>query len=191
MSLKEYKKALRERAMACRRAANRAAGPETADALWRNLRGPLASAADDAPISAFWPIGDEIDIRPILDRLQAAGRVLCLPVVVGPGIPLIFRRWRLGEALGEGPMGTRMPLPAAEEIAPTFLLTPLLAFDRRGRRLGYGGGFYDRTLRGLRARGTVTAVGIAYAAQEVDTVPTGPDDETLDWVVTEKEAIRI
>lgn len=191
MSLKEEKKALRERALARRRDAHQAAILETADALWRNLRGPLASAADDAPVSAFWPIGDEIDIRPVLDRLHAAGRILCLPVVVKPGQPLIFRRWRPGDVLGEGPMGTRTPLPAAEEIAPTFLLTPLLAFDRTGRRLGYGGGFYDRTLRGLRAQGPIMAVGIAYAAQEVDTVPTGPDDEPLDWVVTEKAAIRI
>jgi len=90
-----------------------------------------------------------------------------------------------------GPFGIQEPTAAAPVLRPDLLLVPLLAFDRSGHRLGYGGGFYDRTLRALRADGAVLAVGIAYAGQEVDAVPVAEYDQPLNWIVTEREAIEI
>jgi 5-formyltetrahydrofolate cyclo-ligase len=127
----------------------------------------------------------------LLRRLGEAGHEIALPVVGAHGRPLVFRRWREGDAMDEGPFGIREPRADKPEIVPSVLLVPLLAFDRRGYRLGYGGGFYDRTLAALRAGGEAVAVGVAYAAQEVDEVPRDESDEPLDWVVTDKAAIRI
>jgi 5-formyltetrahydrofolate cyclo-ligase len=133
----------------------------------------------------------EIDVLPVLSVLAERGQVTALPAVVDRKAPLVFRRWVPGDALEDGLYGTRHPLAEAEAVRPVLLLVPLLAFDRKGVRLGYGGGFYDRTLAALRAVGPVVAVGVAYAGQEVDALPAEPHDERLDWVVTEKEVIQI
>jgi 5-formyltetrahydrofolate cyclo-ligase len=146
--------------------------------------------APGSPVSAYWPLGDEIDSRPLMHRLHELGHPVGLPVVVGPGQALVFRRWHPGMALAEGGFGVMTPPAAAPILTPAVILAPLLAFDRRGYRLGYGGGFYDRTLGALR-RGAVLAVGLAFAAQEVAAVPQGAGDEPLDWIVTEREAIHI
>jgi 5-formyltetrahydrofolate cyclo-ligase len=135
-----------------------------------------------ATVSAYWPMGPEMDVRPLLDALHARGQALCLPVTPRRGNPLRFRRWAPGEPLGHGPMGTRQPLPEAPGVTPDWLFVPLLAFDRAGRRLGYGGGYYDRTLAALPQ---ATAIGIAYAAQEMQEVPAGPTDMRLPRVATE------
>ena len=105
--------------------------------------------------------------------------------------PLIFRRWRPGMALDEGGFGTRHPGPEAPEVTPEILLVPLLAFDGRGHRLGWGGGFYDRTLARLRARGPVVAVGVAFHGQQIDHIPDTPGDEPVDWVITEEDVLEI
>ncbi|MEL6111671.1 MAG: 5-formyltetrahydrofolate cyclo-ligase, partial [Pseudomonadota bacterium] len=114
---------------------------------------------------------------------------LAMPVVVAKGAPLSFRPWAPGTAEIEGAFGARIP---ADETAvvPGALIVPLVAFDTRCARLGYGGGFYDRTLAKLRRAGPVTAIGYAYGAQEVDALPTGRLDEPLDWIVTERGAFR-
>jgi 5-formyltetrahydrofolate cyclo-ligase len=137
-------------------------------------------------VSGFWPMGQEIDIRPLLHALHERGHPVALPVTPKRGQPLQFRRWRPGDELARGPLGTRQPGPEAEAMVPEWLLVPLLAFDRAGRRLGYGGGYYDRTLAALPG---VTAIGCAYAAQELDEVPTGPDDARLTAIATEAELI--
>ncbi len=136
------------------------------------------------------PMGDEFDVRPLLTRLSERGHVCALPVVTARGEALVFRRWHKGDRLAQAGFGTHEPGAHAAEIVPDIVLAPLLAFDDEGRRLGYGGGYYDRTLRALRAAGRVLAVGVCYQAQRVDEVPSGDGDENLDWIVTEERAIR-
>ncbi len=114
----------------------------------------------------------------------------CLPIVLGHGLPLEFRRWYPGEPTQPGMWKIPRPLPDAELVVPDVLLVPMLAFDRHGYRLGYGGGFYDRTLDQLRAKKNVIAIGVAYAGQEVDAVPRGPHDQPLDYVLTEQGLIQ-
>lgn len=138
-----------------------------------------------AVVAGFWPIGEEIDIRPLLMHLIERGHAIVLPVTPRRGGSLRFRRWRPGEALVREPFGTFAP--QGEPLVPEFLLVPLLAFDRTGRRLGYGGGFYDRTLAGLPEAGRL---GCAYAVQEMEEVPAGPGDVRLPAVATEKGVIR-
>jgi 5-formyltetrahydrofolate cyclo-ligase len=142
-------------------------------------------------ISGFSPIGSEIDPLPLLADLREKGHQSALPIVAAKGEPLVFRRWSPGDDMASGPFGVQEPLPSAREVVPDILLVPLLAFDRRGYRLGYGGGFFDRTLARLRANGRPVAVGIAFAGQEVDAVPVAAYDQPLNWIVTEREAIEI
>lgn len=142
-------------------------------------------------ISAFWPLDDEFDPRPLFMELQRRGHPVGLPVVVRKGQPLLFRRWLPDIELVRGPFRVMIPPPGSPEIVPDLLLVPLLAFDRDGYRLGYGGGFYDRTLAGLRAGHAVTAIGVAFAGQEVDRVPRGAADQRLDWIITEEGALNI
>lgn len=141
-------------------------------------------------VAAYWPVGDEADVGPLLSHLHELGALCLLPVVEAAGEPLIFRRWGPGQPLEGGPLRTRQPAATAEQGIPALLLVPLLAFDRHGYRLGQGGGYYDRTLPLLRDRGRVEAIGIGYSCQEVETVPHGPTDARLDWVVTEETAFR-
>jgi 5-formyltetrahydrofolate cyclo-ligase len=141
-----------------------------------------------AVVSGFWPIKDEIDIRPLMIELHNVGCQLTLPVVQGRGKPLLFRAWRPGDPLERGVFGTLQPGPARATLEPDALIVPMLACDEDGWRLGYGGGFYDRTLSGLRERRQVTAVGVGFNAQLVDDVPHGPDDQRLDWLLTDKRA---
>ncbi|MDP6389695.1 MAG: 5-formyltetrahydrofolate cyclo-ligase [Alphaproteobacteria bacterium] len=188
--VRERKQALRKDATACRAAAAATADGTAAERLADNFQESVP-VPDGAVVSGFHPFGEEIDVMVLLRHLGAAGHELALPVVAAQGEPLVFRRWRKGDAMDEGPFGIREPRAEAPVLTPEVVLVPLLAFDRRGYRLGYGGGFYDRTLAGLRAEGKVLAAGVAYAAQEVDNVPCDETDEPLDWVVTEQDAIRI
>jgi 5-formyltetrahydrofolate cyclo-ligase len=143
-------------------------------------------------ISAFWPLPDELDTRPLIAALAARGHRIGLPVVVKRGLPLIFRHWTPATELVAGNFRVMTPPPEAPEVVPSLLAVPLLAFDRAGYRLGYGGGFYDRTLAKLRgAGGKPLAVGVALSAQEVPAVPRDETDQPLDWIVTEREAIAI
>lgn len=148
------------------------------------------SLPPEAPLSAFWPMGDELDVRPLITRAAFAGHPVGLPVMLGKAQPLIFRRWRPGDLLADGGFGTSIPTADKPEIVPQILIVPLLAFDRAGFRLGYGGGFYDRTLEKLRALGPVLAIGVAFAAQEVVAVPRDEHDQRLDWIVTETDAFQ-
>ena len=149
------------------------------------------SIAVGAIVSGFMPMKTEINPLPLMKKLADAGVQLALPVTGRRGQPLTMRAWRWGEPLASGVWGIREPKPEAPQVDPDILLVPLLAFDRAGRRLGYGGGFYDLTLAQLRSRKAVIAVGLAYAAQEIASVPTTPRDATLDLVLTEREVIDL
>ena len=148
----------------------------------------LARALEDfgtGPIAGYVAMRSEIDPGPALAVLAGLGRALCLPVVPGKAVPLVFHGWAPGEALIEGAFGARVPAGGAAMV-PTVLVIPLLAFDAAGFRLGYGGGYYDRTLEVLRAANPSTiALGFAFAGQEVDAVPRDAHDARLDAVVTE------
>ena len=140
-------------------------------------------------VSGFMPLKTEINPLPLLRMLADAGAQLALPVVAGKGKPLIMRAFAFGDALASGQWGIREPKPEAGEVAPDILLVPLLAFDRNGHRVGYGAGYYDMTIAKFRAMKPISAVGIAYAAQQIDTVPVTPRDARLDLVLTEREVI--
>ena len=137
------------------------------------------------PVSAYWPMRSEADPRPILEALHERGLPLCLPAIVDKR--MIFRRWAPYEPIVPGGFGTLVPAPDQPELDPTILLVPLAAFDRRGYRIGYGKGYYDRALTEL---GPTVSIGIGYAAQEIEAVPDEPHDRRLDWIVTERETIR-
>ncbi len=139
-----------------------------------------------ALVGGFWSMGTEIDTRPLLAALHARGHALALPVTPPRGQPLVFRLWTPGTPMARGAMGTQHPAEG-DPVTPDWLIVPLLAFDRTGARLGYGGGYYDRTL-GLLGR--ATAIGVAYAAQECPEVPTEPHDIRLTAIATELGVIR-
>ena len=141
-------------------------------------------------MAGYWPTNEEADIRPLMTALHQRGHRLALPRVIARGAPLRFLRWHPGDRLEAGFGGIPEPAAGAEEIHPEVLLVPLLGFDGTGLRLGYGGGFYDRTLAALRRAGGVEAIGIAFSDQEVDSLPAGDHDERLDWVVTESGCRR-
>ncbi len=152
----------------------------------------IGFAHDGAPavISGFLPIGEEIDPMPLMEQLRNEGHRLALPVMEAKGKPLLFRAWAPGEPLAKVTWGIREPLPEAPAVEPDIVLGPLLAFDDCGYRLGYGGGFYDRTLARLRALKRVVSIGLAYDEQRVDAVPHSSYDERLDWVLTPSGPIK-
>lgn len=144
----------------------------------------FVSLPEGAIVSGFLAIKDEIDPMPLLMNLHAEGCRLALPAMVGKSKPLVMRAWSPGEELATTTWGIREPLATAAEVIPDVVLVPLLAFDNKGYRLGYGGGYYDRTLAKFRAEKPILAVGIAYDEQKVDAVPHSDYDEPIDWVLT-------
>ena len=142
-------------------------------------------------VAGYWPIGSEMDPRPLMLALHDKGACLALPVVKAVGEPLAFRAFDFDDALAPGIMGTPEPTTSKPLLDPDLLLVPLLGFDRMGLRLGQGGGFYDRTLEAIRAKRKITAIGIAFAAQEVASLPFLAHDQKLDAIVTEQGYIQI
>ena len=144
-----------------------------------------------AVVAGYMPIRGEIDPRPLMQALAARGARLALPAIVAPDQPLMFRAWHLDARLASGPFGTSHPEDDAQDVVPDIVLVPLAAFDRRGHRIGYGGGYYDRTLQKLRAASTIVAAGVAFAVQEVETIPASHHDALLDIVLTDIETIDL
>jgi 5-formyltetrahydrofolate cyclo-ligase len=141
--------------------------------------------SNPAPVvSSYWAIGPELDAVSLEAAVVARGGSLCLPVMVGKGKPLLFRAYCHGDTLSPRTWGIQEPLATADEALPDLLLVPSLALDRRGHRLGYGGGFYDRTLAMLRARRPTVAVGLCYDEQVVEAVPYMHYDASVDWILT-------
>jgi len=140
-------------------------------------------------VSAFHTLRDEPDTLQLLSALAAEGFATALPVVVGRESPLTFRLWRPGDPTRLGAMSIAEPLEAAPAVDPDLLFVPLACFDRRGHRIGYGAGYYDRTLAGLRAIKPIHAVGVAYGVCEVVAVPYEAHDQSLDAIVTDQETL--
>ena len=136
-------------------------------------------------VSGYWPVGGEIDDRPLLRALRAERLAVALPRVVAEGCPLQFRAWGDADDLEPGPYGIPVPLRSAAPLRPTLVIVPLVLFDGVGHRLGSGKGFYDRTLAELRGVSTILAVGVAYMAQRIEALPALPTDQRFDAVVTE------
>ena len=166
--------------------------------LARQAPGAAEAAAGQLPatlvggfaiVSGYHPLGGELDPRPLMRRLRAAGARIVLPVTVARDKALIFRGYSPGEALEADAIGVPAPGPDAPQLVPDLVITPLVAFDRTGARMGQGGGFYDRTLEALRAQGPVFALGLAYAGQEVARLPHETHDQKLDAILTENAYI--
>jgi 5-formyltetrahydrofolate cyclo-ligase len=173
------KAAARKAAFARRKAAHGAGLVGRAGALSQVLAGYRG-----VPLAGYMPIRTEISPLPAMEEAAAHGPV-GVPVIMGEGQPLKFSLWEPGCAMKDGPFGAQ--IPAVEEFfEPEIVIVPLVAFDRNGGRLGYGGGFYDRTLEQLRARRATLAIGFAYAAQEAEELPLEPTDQPLDMIVTEE-----
>lgn len=143
-----------------------------------------------ATIALYHPMKDELNTKPLAAALIERGFRIALPVTPKKRGPLTFRAFRDGDPLSPDRYGVMTPSDAAPEVRPMLIVTPLLAFTRDGKRLGYGGGYYDRTLAALRSEQDVLAVGYAFGAQEVETMPFGPRDQRIDMIVTEREAIE-
>jgi 5-formyltetrahydrofolate cyclo-ligase len=173
----EAAKAAARQGAAVARALAHAAGQ--GDAALRLVRALVPFAGQ--VLAGYVPMRSEIDPLP---AMAAHAGPVTVPVVQGRGLPLLFRTWQPGAAMVPGAFGALIP-EAGAWLVPRVLIVPLLAFDRRGYRLGYGGGFYDRTLVGLRAQGKVTAIGFGFAAQQVPEVPTDAHDQRLDLIVTQ------
>ena len=178
--LDALKRAARTAALAARAGCDPALGARLAAHVLRDLPPP-----EGAVVAGFWPLDGEIDIRPLLGALHARGHPILLPETPPRGTPLVFRRWHPGADLVPGRFGTHHPTGPA--MTPDVLYVPLLAFDSAGRRLDYGGGYYDRTLATLPQ---ATAIGCAFAAQQVEKTPDGPHDIALHAVATELGILR-
>ncbi|UEM23185.1 5-formyltetrahydrofolate cyclo-ligase [Skermanella mucosa] len=189
--LREVKNAARASAKLRRAEAFASAGIDSAEAVTGRVAGLLAGMPRPSVVAGYWPIGSELDVRPALSHLDLDGFNCALPVVTARGEPLSFRRWTPQTPMERSGLGILAPAAGEPEVEPDVLLVPLLSFDRAGFRLGYGAGFYDRTLERLRRVKPVTAIGIGFSAQEVEAVPRDRYDQPLDWIVTETSALRI
>jgi len=183
-SLKEEKNRLRLRMLSLRKGINK---PELASLLKQTFLNEDHFTSYKR-VAAYWPMSGELDIRALLQSLQAREQVCALPVVLEKKTPLIFRKWLPGDVLIAGPHGTLHPREDAPLVIPDLILVPLLAFDLKGGRLGFGGGYYDRTLAQLTG---ATTVGIAYDEQAVDEVPSDQLDQRMNWIVTPTRVIHI
>jgi 5-formyltetrahydrofolate cyclo-ligase len=181
------KSQLRSEALARRDALTADARSAAAEAVAnRTLPVPVSAGLI---VSAYAPIRSEFNPLPLLRRFADAGAQLALPAIAGRGRPLIMRAWEFGAPLSRGQWGIREPGADAAEVYPDIVIAPLAAFDRRGYRIGYGAGYYDMTIAALRARKPLTAIGVAFAAQEIPHVPAFDYDQRLDFVLTERAVI--
>jgi 5-formyltetrahydrofolate cyclo-ligase len=188
-AMPDPKKELRARALAVRKTAFEAHGTEAS----RRLAAyglDFLKVSPGAIVSGFAAIRDEINPAALMTWLHAEGFRLALPVMIGKGQPLLMRAWSPGDAMEAAAWGIAEPTEDKPEVDPDIVLVPLLAFDARGYRIGYGGGFYDRTLARLRAQKPVIAIGLAYDEQKVDEVPVEAYDQRLDWVLTPSGPVK-
>jgi 5-formyltetrahydrofolate cyclo-ligase len=150
----------------------------------------FVAARRGAIVSGFSAIRDEINPQPLMLALAGAGHPLALPAMQGKGKPLVFRSWSPGDEMAPAVWGIAEPLCSRPAVVPDVVLVPLLGFDARGTRLGYGGGFYDRSLQELRLAKSIVAIGVAYDEQCLDAVPHLDYDQPLDWVLTPSGLVK-
>lgn len=141
--------------------------------------------------AVYYPIGSEVNSRPLIDTLNDMGHITALPVIKDRQSALEFRVYRSEQKLNKGAFGVPEPSPNMPTVIPDFLIIPMLAFNKQGYRLGYGTGFYDRTLTEMRRAKPIKAIGVAYSVQQIDDMPVESHDEKMDWIITEKEALKI
>lgn len=189
LAIDDAKAELRRRASQTRRTLSDAARMDGARRVASTGLGFLSHRAG-AVVSGYHPLGNELDPRALLARLAGEGNPIVLPITPKSRSRLTFRAWKPGDPLVEGLFGVREPAETAPLREPAILLVPLLAFDAAGHRLGYGAGYYDRTLSDLRAKGPAMAIGLAFAEQQVDSVPHDRYDQRLDWILTPDGARR-
>lgn len=181
--LAEIKSAARKAAFARRKAAFDRNIPGAAGHLSEVIAGYRG-----VPLSGFVPIRTEIDPLPAMAEAAAHGPV-GVPVIQGKGMPLKVSRWQPEGEMRDGPFGAKVPL-VDDYFEPEILIVPLVAFDVQGGRLGYGGGFYDRTLELLRSKRPTLAIGFAFDAQEAEALPLEATDQPLDMVITESRILQ-
>lgn len=181
------KEQLRSEALARRDGLDKAFRKEAARAITERAL-DLPELSGVTPVGSYWPIRSEVDPRPLLEALLARGQDVALSQILHPH--LSWRLWQPGDVLVKGGFGVREPGPDAPEVFPKCLVVPLVAFDRRGGRIGYGKGHFDRAIAALEAQHPVLTIGLAYAVQEIDEVPVEPHDRLLDVVITEAELVR-
>jgi 5-formyltetrahydrofolate cyclo-ligase len=186
-SLETQKSTLRATALAKRDALSSEQRDAAAQAM--ALRGLPFEIMPGAVAAGYAPIRSEIDPVPLMRKLAVQGVRLALPAIMAGDQPLKFRAWSPGDGLQRGRLGILEPSADAKEVIPDILLVPLAAFDRSGHRIGYGAGHYDRTLEHLRKLKAITAIGVAYAVQEVEAVPALLHDAALDYVLTETQVL--
>lgn len=189
MTRMQIKKTSRQKALEAR--SNIAASRDGSAAALR-LKDNFFSAFDvqaNQSVAAYWPFRDEIDVRPLFAALEVMGCNCLLPVMMGRREPLQFYQWKPGDELEASRFGVLEPSKFHPSATPDVLILPLLAFDHNGMRLGYGGGYYDRTLSALREKGQVLAIGAAYQDQEVECVPHDNNDQKMDALVTDRSFV--
>ncbi|WP_414471974.1 5-formyltetrahydrofolate cyclo-ligase [Microvirga sp. M2] len=182
-----WKEQLRREALVRRDGLDSLLREEAARAIAERAQG-FSDLHDVNPVGGYWPIRSEVDPRPLMEALVERGQDVALSQILHPH--LSWRLWRPGDVLIKGGFGVREPGPDAPEVFPKALIVPLVAFDRRGGRIGYGKGHFDRTIAALEAQHPVLTIGLAYAVQEIEQVPVEEHDRLLDVVITETELIR-
>ena len=188
--IKLEKSSLRSSARLCRKKLAKNTGLNIGIKLIEIFRAHFTAGVDET-VAGYWPIGSELNVKPLLTALNQQGCSCLLPVVKAANEGLIFREWRPQDTLILSDIGVLEPAAHRLVREPKILLVPLLAFDMQGYRLGYGGGYYDRTLKALRSKAKdsnqkLEVIGVCYAGQIVESVPHDEFDQRIDWVVTEE-----
>lgn len=190
MSIKDTKPQARKQAALLRKTAHGELAEVAKGVLTKTGLSFLECDLATKSVSGFIPYRSEIDVTTLLGALSKKDCTTCLPIVTGEGQPLIFRQWQPGDETEPGAWNIPVPLQSACLVEPDILLVPLLAFDSAGYRLGYGGGFYDRTIERLSRQKSIITIGVAYSAQQITNVPTDKHDQRLDWILTEKGPVK-
>jgi 5-formyltetrahydrofolate cyclo-ligase len=181
------KEQLRQEALARRDGLDKAIREEAAQTITAQALG-FPDLRDVTPVGGYWPIRSEVDPRPLMEALLERGQDVALSQILHPH--LSWRLWQPGDVLVKGGFGVREPGPDAPEVFPKCLIVPLVAFDRRGGRIGYGKGHFDRAIAALEKQHSILTIGLAYAVQEIEQVPVESHDRLLDVVITETEIVR-